>query len=162
MKRLAPTLATCVPVLALALAGCSTDKVASVPQPTNPAPAPNSPVAVVRLVEWAWNARDTTEMRDAFAGDFEFVFAALDTFGNRYRSTPWTYADELIMSRRMFDGGSPTTPPATQCEVMFDPVLVVTDDPRPGKDPRWHQLIQTNVDIRIRTDSNEWRVIGRA
>jgi hypothetical protein len=115
---------------------------------------------VVRLVEWAWNRRDTTAIRDAFTGDFVFVFAALDTFGNAYRTTPWTYADELVMSKRVFAGGSPTEPPATRCDVTFDPDLVVVGDPRPGKDPGWHTMIATMVDLRVLTDDQEYRVTG--
>lgn len=157
---------TWTPLLAaaatLALAGCSTDKVASVPQPTNPAPTPNSPSAVVRLFEWAWSRRDTTAIRDAFTGDFVFVFAALDTAGNRYRSRPWTCEDEHLVSSRIFARGSRTEPPATRCELTFDPTLIVVDDPRPGKDPGWHKLISTNVDLRIKTEDQEYRIIGRA
>jgi hypothetical protein len=116
----------------------------------------------VRLFEWAWNRRNTTAIRDAFTGDFEFQFAVLDTFGNAYRDRPWRYEDEYITAERMFGGGSPYEPPATRCELTLDPNLIVVDDPRPGKDPGWHKLINSNVDLRIKTDDQEYRIIGRA
>jgi hypothetical protein len=153
-----------LPVLPLALNGCGSAQVtmATGTDLTPPPPPPNSPVAVVRLLEWAWNERDTTAIRDVFTGDFEFVFADADSSGNDYRVTPWTYSDELIMSRRVFAGGSPTEPPAITCELTFDPTLVVSPDPRPGKDPGWHRQITTSFDLRCRTAGVDLLARGHA
>ena len=53
-------------------------------------------------------------------------------------------------------------PPATTCDVTFDPELVVVGDPRPGKDPGRHKMITTMVELRMRTDDQEYRVTGSA
>jgi hypothetical protein len=150
---------------AAALPGCFNPfdpLVASIRGESTPPPEPNSPENVVRLFEWCWTNRSIDEYRGVFTEDYEFQFAVLDTFGNAYRDRPWRYEDEIISSANIFVGGSPTEPPATRCELTLDPTLIVTNDPRPGKDPGWHKQINTNVDLRIKTDDQEYRIIGRA
>jgi hypothetical protein len=136
--------------------------VASIRGESTPPPEPNSPENVVRLFEWCWSHRSIEEYRGVFTEDYTFQFAVLDTFGNAYRDRPWRYEDEVISSTNIFVGGSPTEPPATRCDLTLDPTLIVVNDPRAGKNPGWHKQISTNVDLRIKTDDQEYRITGRA
>jgi hypothetical protein len=166
MRRPARALAAIAPVAVLALLpGCFNPfdpRLANVRGESTPPPEPNSPENVVRLFEWCWNNRAIEEYRGVFSEDYTFQFAVLDTFGNAYRERPWRYEDEVISTTNIFVGGSPTEPPATGCDLTLDPTLIVVNDPRPGKDPGWHKQINTNVDLRIATDDQEYRITGRA
>jgi hypothetical protein len=144
--------------LALAVASC-----ASHPTTAPPAsrvvdiPRPNSPANSTRAVLDCWRLQVATQFDSLMTDDFQFVFAPSDTAANAYRARPWTREDELASAYHMLAGGG-SRPPIRDIQVVFDTNLVALPDPRPGKDPTWHKLIRTRVDV---TASEEWDGMGR-
>jgi hypothetical protein len=130
--------------LALATAGCSDDQSALVPAVLPP--IPDTPVNAVRLVQWCWNYRGVDEYGGLFTDDYRFVFALSDSSGNAYRATPFERADELSTSTAIFVGDARHAP-AGNLKVAFDQVLETSADDRPGKNPTWHKVVRTHVDL---------------
>ena len=148
-------------VLALvALAGCSKDHAVTGPR-FEPPPDPNSPNAVVRLFEWSWNHRDVDRLGQTLPAEFRFVFALADSAGNPYRDHPIDRPQLLACARHLFQGGGPE-PPATSIVLHFDPLLTVSPDSRPGRNPKWHREVLTLVDLTVRTPAEVFRVNGDA
>jgi len=75
-----------------------------------------------------------------FTDNFLFVFSYADSAGGIYSGTPWTREDELTASRNCFQATRRIT-------LALDQAPVVLDDDRPGKDPRWHKTIRTQVSM---------------
>lgn len=127
-----------------------------------PPPTPDSPQGVVRLFAWCWNNRDATTYQQLFTSDFIFVFAEADTAGNRYREKPWTRDDELEAARNLFEGGGAVSP-AASITLTLDATLYPVDDPRPGKNPKWHKSVPTSVNLEIETEEGvKYNVTGNA
>jgi hypothetical protein len=148
-------------VLAL-LGGCSKHHGVTAPPATRAQPpTPSSPEAVVRLLEWSWNHRDTLGIYQLLADDFRFQFARGDSAGNPFRDQPLGRDEMLCMVRHLFVGGG-TRPPATSIVLNFDPTLYPQADSRPGKNPRWHREIVTGVYLITRTDEEGWDIQGSA
>lgn len=151
--------------LAATLAGCSNDKA-----PTRVVAGPpfvaDSPIHLLRLLEWSFNNRSESEYRTLFSEDYRFVFSAHDSSGNAYRAVPWTREDETISARTLFLGGGPTQPPATSVMLIFEENPVVTADVRDDgitRDPRLHKSIRTRVLLNIRlADGSAFDVTGSA
>ena len=80
------------------------------------------------------------------------MFAPSDSSGNPYPNGAWALADELISAGHLFVVG-PVQPPASQIALSIADVLVATPDPRAGRDPKWHKIIRTPVDLQMTTDS---------
>ena len=95
-----------------------------------------------------------------FTSDYQFVFAALDPYGNAYRSTPWTHEDERISFHHLVAGGDANQPRATYASCLFDRNFRVTDDPRPGKASPWHKLIRTSATLHVVTEAGEQSISG--
>lgn len=133
---------------------------------STPPPIPNSPVNILRLLEWCYNNRAIEEYREVFADNYRFAYSALDTNGNAYRDVPWTREDELISTEKLFLGGDVTQPAATSISLVFDRSFVVTGDVRDDgitRSPRVHKSINTTVTLNIRTaDGSAIDVTGRA
>lgn len=143
-------------------AGCSKHPTrVAAPATAAPAPAPSSPASVIRLFEWSWNNRDTLRPREILTDDFLFQFALGDSAGNPFRDHPMDREQLLLCMRHLFVGGG-SEPPASSIRLVFDPVLSVQPDPRPGRAPLWHREILTSVDLSIRTPASEYRITGYA
>lgn len=126
------------------------------------APEPNSPATALRLLEWCWNRRDADLYSTILTEDFQFVFASTDSAGTDYRALPWIREDELTSSRHLFDGGG-THPPAQSIRLLFDSILAPLPDSRAGKDPKWHQEIDTDFTLTVRiNDGSGYEAWGRA
>ena len=130
------------------------------PRPAS-GPVADSPQNAARLVEWCWTRLDTTSYRTLFTSDFQFVFGALDPYGNAYRDTSWTRSDELISFHHLVAGGNASQPQATTSSCVLDRFWA-TDDPRPGKAGGWHKLIRTSVTLYVLTEAGEQTVSGYA
>lgn len=144
----------------LFLAGCSETHVTR--PVTDPAPSPSTPQGVVRLFQWCWNDMDTTHYRQVFTEDFRFVFSLWDSTGNPYRDDPFGRVEMLACARHLFVGGGSASP-AASITLVFDPTLYPVADSRPGKDPRWHKVVATNVNLTIETQELvEYNVTGSA
>ena len=127
---------------------------------TEPAPVPNSPSNLLRLLEWCYVNRAIFEYRELFDNDYRFVFGTLDPDGNAYRSNPWTREDEVESTTHLFQGGAANQPAASSIVILLDRNFRVTDDPtRPGLA---HKLIRTSVTIRIVADQTQREVQGYA
>ncbi len=132
---------------ALLVSGCADSPVA----PPGP-PAvhdPDSPAAVVRQLEQAWNERDTTRVQRLLTDDFEFVFSAADSAGNPFRASPWDIEDEIRACRHLFGTGSDGRPAADRITLMFERTLMAVPDDRPGRDPAAHRMIWTSVTLSV-------------
>ena len=113
--------------------------------PPEAAPVANSPANAVRLLEWAWNHRNCDALSPLFTGDYVFAFAAGDSAGNPYRSSPWTREDELAASCNLFQN-------VQNLELYLDKTLIAFNDDRPGKNPKWHKTIRTKVNLIVTLD----------
>ncbi len=131
--------------LSIALAtGCSTNKTVQ-PVVTDPAPPPNSPVGAAKRIEWDWNRFDP-HYSDMLTDDFVFVAAISDTIGHFGVSDPWTREVERLALQRMFDRQA-ELPKLLDLTLHFDPAPVAMPDPRPGKTPKFHRVVHTNLDL---------------
>ncbi len=121
------------------------------PPVTDTGPAPDSPQNTLRRLEWCFNRRAFSELRELFTEDFRFYFNPLDSAGMAYRLTPWGRDDELISSAHLF-GGSADPPSASAIRLNLDRNFLVFPDPRfAAWDPhgRWHKNIRTQVVLNI-------------
>ena len=164
---LAPSLCCAVRrVAALALLALGTSCSREAPTATRvvPAPsppAPSSPRGVVDLFQWSMDNRNLPHFEELFTSDFQFAFALTDSAGNGYRSTPFTRNDILIAAHNLFVGGSATEPPASSISLIFDGNPQVSDDLRPGMNPKWHQDVEVNFTLTINmTDGSATRITG--
>jgi len=154
-RRLAPLLAA-LPVL-LAVSGCfnpfrpaiSTSRGLS-----SPAPVPSSPANAVRLLEWCYNNQDITLYSQLLTADYEFVFALADSAGNAFRDRVIRRDDDIDSATNLFVGGG-DRPPASRITCSFDRTLIALADGRPGKDPRWHKSVFTEVSLSVLISEGE-------
>jgi hypothetical protein len=147
----------------LVAAGCGKKKGTEPPPPPPPAPTPSSPAALLDLIEYCWNYRDSLHYAEVFTDDFQFVFAADDSAGSPYRNNPWTRANELAMAGALFHTGLPGHPRAQTIDLQFTNNPVVMPDPRLGRDPPWHKNIRTTVVLSVTTvDGNRTNITGFA
>ncbi len=135
---------------------------APTPAPGAPPPAADSPTGVVRRLEWAWQHRDSVRVADVLPGEFEFVFALMDSAGNPSREPPLDRSGMLCATGQLFVGGG-ARPRASSISLHFDPTLNATPDSRPGKNPGWHKEILSGVDLQIvLQDGSAFEVTGFA
>lgn len=127
---------------------------------TEPAPVPDSPGNLLKLLEWCYVNRAIFEYRELFDNDYRFVFGTLDPDGNAYRTVPWNREDEVESTTHLFQGGAANQPAATNIVFIMDRNFRETDDPNhPGSG---HRLIRTSVTIRIIADQTQREVQGYA
>ena len=120
----------------------STDSVG----PGVPPPVAESPVGALRLLEWSWDNEEFAKLPGLFPADYHFRLSYADSAGHPPHSN-WGRSDELASSGKCFRE-------ARVLSFQLDETLEVIDDDRPGKDPRWHKVIQTQawVQAEVRTD----------
>ncbi|HYM81176.1 MAG TPA: hypothetical protein VEY91_07160 [Candidatus Limnocylindria bacterium] len=129
---------------------------------SSPPPIPSSAPDVLRLLEWCYDNRAVEEYREIFTADYRFVYSVLDSAGQAYRDVPWIRDDELISTTKLFIGGDVNQPAASSIELDLDRNFNVTADTRPGKHPKWHKSIKTQVVLKIRTAEGSTDVTGFA
>ena len=147
-----PTRILAAALLALVLGACAHKNPGAPVVVRSAAPAPNSPVNVIRTFAWAVANHDTAAYMAVLTDDFRFQFAPNDSAGNPYRDQPWDRAIEGAAVGHMMVGGG-TVAPASGILLTIDNVLVAQSDPRPGKNPRWHKSVRTHVDLRVTVDA---------
>lgn len=121
-----------------------------------PAPIPNSPINLLRLLEWCYDYRSIPMYRQLFTNDFRFVFSASDSAGASYRNFPWGRDQELQYFTHLVLGGG-SAYPAASIDLQLDKNLLVTPDARYPWDPtgRWHRTIRSQVLLGIRTTNGD-------
>lgn len=139
MRRFVPALGVLALLLGLSSVSCLKGSRSTWPNPAL-APTPDSPVAAVRLLEWAWNHENCGVVQGLLTDDFQFVFHPGDSAGNAYRDVPWGREDEIAASCHLFSE-------ARSIRLSFDRDLVDLPDNRPGKNPGFHRLIHTGVRV---------------
>jgi hypothetical protein len=145
------------------------------PPTPSPGPAPDSPSAALRLLEWVYNKRSLAEYGELMSADFQWLCGPTDSAGADWRGTTWTREDELRFARHLFSGGSPEQPAASSINLRFDPNFFIFPDPQytyfPEPNPtvprdplgRWHKHIRTTVALRIGTeDGASFEIFGYA
>ncbi len=147
-------------VALLVVLGCSTRIQLPVTPKTPTAPEATSPQNTLHRIEWCLERGETEPCRDLFTCDFEFVFSAADTAGNRFRGRPWTRRDEIDFVQNLLVRGSAVEPPATYVALQFDRLLADLPDDRPGRNPRWHRLIDSELILVVDNPQREYRVLG--
>ncbi len=149
---------------ALALAGCSSDGFRPIPffPRTLLTPEARTPEGALRLLEWCWNQGEILHYGMLFTDDYRFQFSLLDPYGNPYRDNPWTREDEIMSATHLFQGGHATEPAASSITLTLDRNFRVSDDPRPGKNGKWHKRMRTSVALTIVDPDQETQVTGFA
>lgn len=147
-------------VLLPALVGCTTRIVLPVAPEPDEAPLASSPTKALRRLAWAWKHRAPEPCRDLFACDYEFAFAPGDSAGLRFRDRPWTRPDEIDFAGHLFQTGSALAPPASYVALDMEYVPAALPDDRRGKDPRWHQRIETPFVAVVEAPGRQFRVLG--
>ncbi len=160
LPRPASRLVPVVLFATLALPGCSTQVVLPVVAKPDAAPAAATPAAALSRLTWSWKHRALEPCRDLFPCDYEFAFEPADSAGIRFQGRPWTRPDELDFMRHLFETGSAQAPPATYVGLDMESDAPALADDRPGKDPRWHQRIQTPFIAVVEAPGREYRVLG--
>lgn len=134
--------------------------------PQAPAPAPNSPAGVLRLLEWSYNNRSLATYRELFTADFRWICGSSDSAGAEWRGTPWTRDDEIIFATHLFVSGGANAPAPASVRLTLDQNLFVYPDPYSmAWDPlgRWHKRIRTTVNLRIELeDGGTVEILGHA
>jgi hypothetical protein len=145
-------------VVAVAV-GCSGKK--SRPQePDVPVPpVPNSPINALALLEWCWDHRNATIYRDVFAADYVYTFAPADS---QAIGVHLSRDEELAMAENLFSEGTPGHPAATSITFGLNPVLIVQNDDRPGKNGTWHKRIGTSVRLTVNTPGPDYSTVSEA
>ena len=126
------------------------------PPPPDTGPVANSPANVVRLLEWAYEHRDTLRHRELFTSDYVFQCSPTGSAGDGDLDR----TEETIVARHLFVGGG-VEPPASSIELNIDPTPQVLDDSRPGRNPTWHKEVITNVDLTVAVGGDDYRIAGR-
>jgi hypothetical protein len=157
-------------VAPLTLAGCSKSTLpteTSLYSADSPAllqmmPAPTSPAGAIQALDWCIHRRNWRQLAELLTDDYQFVFAASDSSGNAFTGHMLLRTDELACSEHLFETGTATEPPASAAYMIFDRNLVATPDPRPGKDPAVHQVIDTQVTATVEAGDHQYRILGHA
>ena len=138
--------------LALALAGCSSQKHVTAPVVTAPAgPAATSPQGAVQRLVWALESRDFASYDALLTDDYAFVFATSDSAGNHFPDRSLDRPlEETSMQHLLVGGGA--QPPASSITAAIDSPLVSQPDTRPGRNPGWHRSIRTRLTVQFTID----------
>jgi hypothetical protein len=145
--------ATVVIVAAVALVSCRSSSIwfrlpTDVLPPERP-PSADTPVGVVRALEWSFNHRDTVTYRTLFTSDYRFRFAQADSAGSSFPDRMLTRAQELQFARAAFVLGTPHEPPPVAISLTLSGDLVAQPDSRPDKDGRVHREIAAQTLLRL-------------
>jgi hypothetical protein len=154
--------AAVVVITVMALAGCRSSDAwlrlptRVVPPPTTP--AASTPVGVVRVLEWAFNHRDTLVYRTLFTADYEFHFVPADSSGNAFRLRMLDRSLELQFARAAFVLGTAHEPPPAGIALKFEGDVIALADTRPGKIGRVHHDIPAQT--RLQLEQPDFLVAG--
>jgi hypothetical protein len=99
----------------------------------------STPAGALRQLEWGVNHRDFEILAGLLSDDFVFQSAELDSAGNSTRDTAATRDSVLMVLRSLLAGA--------RVHLSLDDILVPFNDPRVGKNPKWHKIIRTSVDL---------------
>lgn len=147
-------------VLLLALAGCG-ERIIDLRDPPDPdpIPAPSSPDLTLARLQWAWNHRDPAPLDDLFSADFVFQSAV----GDSGAAPPLLFREsELEFSRRLFQTGTATQPPANAVTLELVRPLLVFPDPRPGRMFPWNIEVRTTAHLGVRVPHGDYRISSGA
>jgi hypothetical protein len=153
--------------LALLLAGCG-DTLKPTTALTPPQVAdlqlfasfrPATPTAAAQLLAYCYSDKDAGRYPLLLPADFQFAFEATDTFGDPFVGRSFARDQELTCVRHMFVQGSPVEPPAQHITVVLG-TPTVSDDPRPGRNPGWHQVVRAPVTMSMDTGDMQFYVTG--
>lgn len=148
--------------LAVSLAGCFnpfSPLISASRGVSEPPPLPIDPVSTLRLFAWCWENRSIDLYREIFTDDYVFAFSALDSAGNAFRDRPWTREDEMISATNLFVGGG-AEPPADRITLDFTRTLTSYPSSIDGHDPRWHQEVEAEVNLRVQRGESTLEVRG--
>jgi len=108
------------------------------------APQADSPYGAAQRLLWSYDHQDFERYRRLFTADYRFLFFEYDASGTAYRQVPWTREDELIAAKELFDGSA-------TIRHVEDGVRGLADL-RPGKNRRWHQVVEIPIRVLVRLD----------
>ena len=131
---------------------CATKTVAP-PPPADTGPVADSPANAVKRFEWAMNHKSSETVRGLLAADFLFIGAAMDSAGNASR-------DSLGGRGWFVDALAALDSASTQVTCYMDENPISVADPRPGRDPRFHKLVRSSLDLVVRDAENRFQVTG--
>jgi len=129
------TIAAALGMGAVLAIGCATKIVA--PPPVDEPPAASSPAGAVQRFAWGFNHQDVEVVGGLLTDDFQFSSAATDSAGN-----PTT---EQRGDRSWFLASLAALRDTSTAYWAIDEKLLPFPDSRPGKNPRFHKQIRTNV-----------------
>jgi len=133
------------------VAGCGEGGSPTAPSTHEPAPLANSPINLLRLLEWSYDHRSIERYEEFFTDDFRGACAPFDSSS---ASPAWTREDELISARHLFVGGDPDAPPAFSIQLTLDQSRLAEPDPEysaSDANGRWHRRIRTAVNLQVLT-----------
>ncbi len=120
---------------------------------------PATPAAAAQLLAYCYSNEDAGRYALLLPADFQFAFEVSDTFGDPFVNRSFTRDQELTCVYHMFVQGSPLEPPARSINVALG-TPTVSDDPRPGRDPGWHQVVRAPVTMTMDTGDMQFYVTG--
>lgn len=115
----------------------------------DPPPVARTPADAVRILVWSWNHQDTTRYASVLTADFEFAFAADDTFGSLFPGRVLNRALELAAVRSLFFTGTDQLEPPQSVVLLFEGDLIALPDSRPAKNARRHREIAASARLRL-------------
>jgi hypothetical protein len=108
------------------------------------------------------NHRNAHAFDELLTSDYQFAFAATDDSGDPFVGHALGRAEEETCSVHMFETGNATMPPANTITLGLDPALADLPDPRSGKDPTAHRMVETAVSLSIDAGVYSFRILGHA
>ena len=133
-------LALLAPILILSACGKKT----TAPMASgDPPPVADSPRHAVDLFRWCWVHRDIAHYREVFTEDLVFTFAYRDTAGALIRDT--------LNREEVIDNAAAIFSIASSIRLDYLAIDPPEPDPRPGKDPGWHQVLRARFNLLIHT-----------
>jgi hypothetical protein len=137
-------------VLALFLAGCSSNSVAPSPVGRGPQfPNNDTPQHAISRLLATYEGKAVSPYQGLFTGDFSFEFSnSTDPSLVQQYSTGWSKNDEKESAAHLFSGYTPAGQPAKPAASAIDLRFATTEpsDDNGSADPRTHKVLQTRVD----------------
>jgi hypothetical protein len=127
-------------------------------------PTLDSPSELATVLKWVYEHRDAAAYAALFTSDFIFSFEPLsgDSTPRPSPWSPWDYEDELIASNNLFVTGNSQIGPAQRITLEMAYVRPVSPDPRSGKDPRFHELVDLDVILTVYCQTGVFRIFSNA
>ena len=118
-----------------------------------PAPVATTPAGAVQQLQWALQEHNLSEYTALLTDNFAFVFAPNDSAGNRFPGHWMDRTYDAVAVQHMLVGGG-AIPAALNITLAIDNPLIAMPDPRPGRDPKWHQIVRTNLNLQLTAEDN--------